>query len=89
MPHLKPVGHQSTNWMVLLVLMVATAALTSLGTTSPRYIRQQAMYLPWRGSHLQAVGDQHQIPAHTLAAGTYCLKVPFLLIASEQDLTAT
>jgi hypothetical protein len=29
-----------------------TAALTSLGTTSPRYIRQQAMYLPWRGSHL-------------------------------------
>merc|ERR1719336_731070 len=32
--------------------MVATAALTSLGTTSPRYMRQQAMYLPWRGSHL-------------------------------------
>ena len=27
-------------------------ALTSLGTTSPRYMRQQAMYLPWRGSHL-------------------------------------
>ena len=51
MPHLKPVGHQSTNWMVRLVLMVATAALTSLGTTSPRYMRQQAMYLPWRGSH--------------------------------------
>merc|ERR1712083_678164 len=32
--------------------MVATAALTSLGTTSPLYIRQQAMYFPWRGSHL-------------------------------------
>merc|ERR1719240_1334970 len=32
--------------------MVATAALTSLGTTSPRYIRQHAMYFPWRGSHL-------------------------------------
>merc|ERR1719218_337618 len=47
-----PVGHQSTNWMVRLVLMVATAALTSLDTTSPRYMRQQAMYLPWRGSHL-------------------------------------
>ena len=44
--HLNPVGHQSTNWIVRLVLMVATAALTSLGTTSPRYIRQQAMYLP-------------------------------------------
>ena len=38
--------HQSTNWMVLFVLMVATAALTSLGTTSPRYIRQHAMYFP-------------------------------------------
>ena len=55
MPHLKPVGHQSTNWMVRLVLMVATAALTSLGTTSPRYIRQHAMYLPWRGSTLQSM----------------------------------
>ncbi len=32
--------------------MVATAAFTSLGTTSPRYMRQHAMYLPWRGSHL-------------------------------------
>merc|ERR550534_1044952 len=51
-PHLKPVGHQSTNWMVLLVLMVATAALTSLGTTSPLYMRQQAMYFPCLGSHL-------------------------------------
>merc|ERR1712110_465345 len=50
-PTLKPVGHQSTNWMLLLVLMVAMAALTSLGTTSPLYRRQQAMYLPWRGSH--------------------------------------
>ena len=27
--------HQSTNWMVRLVLIVATAALTSFGTTSP------------------------------------------------------
>uniref|UniRef100_A0A2M4A7P3 Putative secreted protein n=1 Tax=Anopheles triannulatus TaxID=58253 RepID=A0A2M4A7P3_9DIPT len=52
MPTLKPVGHQSTNWMVRLVLMVAMAALTSFGTTSPRYSMQQAMYLPWRGSHL-------------------------------------
>merc|ERR1712168_172498 len=32
--------------------MVAMAALTSLGTTSPRKSRQQAMYFPWRGSHL-------------------------------------
>jgi len=29
-----------------LVLMVAIAALTSFGTTSPRYNKQQAMYLP-------------------------------------------
>ena len=37
---LKPVGHQSTNWMDLLVLMTLMAALTSLGTTSPRYNMQ-------------------------------------------------
>ena len=43
---LKPVGHQSTNWIVRLVLILAIEALTSLGTTSPRYNRQQAMYLP-------------------------------------------
>ena len=36
MPSLKPVGHQSTKLIVRLVLIVATAALTSLGTTSPR-----------------------------------------------------
>jgi len=54
-PHLKPVGHQSTNWIVRLVLIVATAALTSFGTTSPRYIRQHAMYLPWRGSHFAII----------------------------------
>ncbi len=29
-PTLKPVGHQSTNWMVRFVLMVAIVALTSL-----------------------------------------------------------
>merc|ERR1712014_97189 len=54
-PHLKPVGHQSTNWMVLLVLMVATAALTSFGTTSPLYIKQQAIYFPCLGSHLTII----------------------------------
>merc|ERR1712224_787807 len=54
-PHLKPVGDQSTNWIVRFVLIVATAAFTSLGTTSPRYIKQQAMYLPWRGSHLTII----------------------------------
>ncbi|KAG4112533.1 hypothetical protein ERO13_D13G167766v2 [Gossypium hirsutum] len=55
MPHLNPVGHQSTNWMVILVLIVASAAFTSLGTTSPLYIKQQAMYFPWRGSHLAII----------------------------------
>lgn len=39
---LNPVGHQSTNWMLLLVLMVAIAAFTSFGTTSPRKRRQTA-----------------------------------------------
>ena len=48
---LKPVGHQSTNWMARLAFMEAMAALTSLGTTSPRYSRHTAMYLPLRGSH--------------------------------------
>merc|ERR1712072_313735 len=58
-----PVGHQSTNWMVRLVLMVAMAAFTSLGTTSPRYIIQQAMYLPCRGSHLviMLAGSKHEL----------------------------
>merc|ERR1712110_1089 len=32
--------------------MVPIAELTPFGTTSPRYIKQHAMYLPWRGSHL-------------------------------------
>jgi hypothetical protein len=38
--------------MVLLVLMVAMAALTSFGTTSPLYIMEQAIYFPCLGSHL-------------------------------------
>merc|ERR1711935_1074306 len=70
-PVLKPVGHQSTNWMVRLVLMVAMEALTSLGTTSPRYIMQQAMYLPWRGSHLVI-----------MLAGS---KQAFVISATERD----
>lgn len=62
MPSLKPVGHQSTNWIVRLVLMAATAELTSLGTTSPRYRSAHAMYLPWRGSHLTIwlFGSKHE-----------------------------
>lgn len=46
-----------TLWNIILrfchlfVLIVAIAAFTSLGTTSPRYNMQQAMYLPCRGSH--------------------------------------
>ena len=60
-PTLNPVGHQSTNWMDRLVLMEAMAALTSFGTTSPRYSMQHAMYFPWRGSHLTIwlVGSKH------------------------------
>lgn len=50
MPTLKPVGHQLTKLIVYLDLIVATAAFTSLGTTSPRYIKQHAMYFPEVGS---------------------------------------
>merc|ERR1719350_870602 len=35
--------------------MVATAALTSFGTTSPLYMRQQAMYFPCLGSHFAII----------------------------------
>jgi len=38
--------------MVLLVFTVATEAFTSLGTTSPLYIKQHAIYFPCLGSHL-------------------------------------
>merc|ERR1719342_1933089 len=43
--------------------MVAMAALTSLGTTSPRKSRQQDMYLPCRGSHLTIwlAGSKHEL----------------------------
>ena len=37
--------------------LVATSAFTSLGTTSPLYINQQAMYFPWRMSHLAIMED--------------------------------
>ena len=48
MPTLKPVGHQSTNWTDRRALIPAIAAFASFGTTSPRYKRQQDMYLPSR-----------------------------------------
>src|ERR1700731_1590134 len=54
-PSLKPVGHQSTNWIVRFVLMIATAALTSLGTTSPRYNKAQAT-----GKHNSKCQDANQ-----------------------------
>ena len=43
---LNPVGHQSTNWIDLADLMEAMATFTSLGTTSPRYSKHTAIYLP-------------------------------------------
>lgn len=52
---MNPVGHQSTNWIVLFVLIYATEALTSFGTTSPLYIKQQAIYLPCLGSHFAII----------------------------------
>lgn len=38
-----------------MVLIVATDALTSFGTTSPLYIKQHAIYLPCLGSHLTII----------------------------------
>ena len=74
MPTLKPGGPQSTNWMVRLDLMVTMDAFTSLGTTSPRYIMQHAMYLPWRGSHLTIMLAGSKTPlviSATLSASWY------------------
>src|ERR1700761_1840714 len=50
-PTLKPVGHQFTKFIVLFDFIVATAAFTSFGTTSPLYMRQHAIYLPAVGLH--------------------------------------
>merc|ERR1719341_261253 len=43
--------------------MVAIAALTSLGTTSPLYSMQHAMYLPCLGSHftIWLAGSKHAL----------------------------
>ena len=74
MPTLKPVGHQSTNWIVRFVLMVAMAALTSLGTTSPRYSMQHAMYLPCRGSHftIWLAGSKHAVVMSATDSCSWC-----------------
>jgi hypothetical protein len=47
---LKPVGHHSTNWIDFSFFIIEMAEFTSLGTTSPRYSMQTAMYFPFRGS---------------------------------------
>lgn len=48
--------HRSTNWIVCLIFMVAITAFTSLGT-SPRYIKQQAMYFPWVRIHFAIMNE--------------------------------
>ena len=49
-------SYQSTNWMLLLVLIMATALLMSFGTTSPRYSIMQAMYFPGNRNHNHTYG---------------------------------
>jgi len=44
-PILKPVGHQSTKFMVLYFLMAVIELTTSLGETSPLNIIEQAINL--------------------------------------------
>merc|ERR1711934_1072373 len=60
--------------MVRFVLIVATAAFTSLGTTSPRYIKHVAIYFPWRGSHFAIIdaGSKHaEVISATLSCSWY------------------
>ena len=52
MPTLKPLGHQSVNYIVFFVLISANAALTYLGIISPLYETLQVKYFPFYGSHL-------------------------------------
>merc|ERR1712087_601641 len=51
-PILIPVGAQSTNCTERFPLILDIATFTSFGVTSPRYITQQDIYFPCRGSHL-------------------------------------
>ena len=62
---------QFTNSMVRFVLVVATTAWTCLGT-SLRYMRQHAVYLPWRGSHLITTrsGSEPDMARSTSQLGT-------------------
>lgn len=60
---MNPVGHQSTNWMLRLVLMVAMAAFTSLGTTSPLCINRSNCY-----HHLQLRRCRHRLITFTREA---------------------
>lgn len=62
-PTLKPVGHQSTNSMLLVFLMFWMAEFTSFGTTSPRKSSVTAMYLPLRGLHFTICmfGEKHSL----------------------------
>ena len=60
-PSLKPVGHHSTRLKEAFAFRAATAAVQSRGTTSPRYRRATAMYLPLRGSQttIWLFGSKH------------------------------
>lgn len=54
-PHLNPVGAQSTNVTVFFPFIFAMLLLTSFGTTSPRNIKQHDMYFPFFASHLTII----------------------------------
>ena len=70
--NLRTPSHPSPRtWMVRFDLIVTMDALTSFGTTSPRYMRQHAMYLPWRGSHFTI-----------MFAGS---NTPFVISATDSD----
>ena len=56
-PHLIPVGENSTNLTYFILRMSAMDAVKSLGTTLPRYNKQDARYLPCERSHQFIAAD--------------------------------
>lgn len=73
MPTLKPVGHQSTKLIVLLVLSVYTPKEASFGIISPLKLSAQAMNFPNLGSHF----------AIKLAGSNTCLVISTVLNLSK------
>ena len=66
--------------MLLLVLMVAMTALTSLGITLPRCNRQKTIYLPWGG-----VTFHHLVGWLKASIGDLCYRKLFMVGFLSRD----